>query len=115
MLRYALRRVLWAIPTLFGISLVVFFLTTLIPDPAANARRPLAELQDDPVLHELLEERRARFLDLPRFFNANPRDVRARATDAVALVTQDEPGRVRGTSRLLRLGASALPYALPRL
>jgi peptide/nickel transport system permease protein len=115
MLRYALRRVLWAIPTLFGISLVVFFLTTLIPDPAANARRPLGELQDDPVLRELLEERRARFLDLPRFFNASPRDVRARAADAVALVVQDEPMRARGDARLLRLGAAALPYVLPKL
>ena len=73
MLRYALRRALWAIPTLFGISLVVFFVTSLLPDPAADLpRRAAALVVSDPTEYDALEEkRRERYLDLPAFFAPN--------------------------------------------
>ena len=53
MLRYALRRVLWAIPTLLATSLVLFFVTTLAPDPPPGPEDSIVE-----------EARRARFVDL---------------------------------------------------
>ena len=61
MLAFALRRAIWAVPTLFGVSLVVFMLTTLLPEP---------DIGDGPLdvsaRVEIDELRRARFLDLPR-------------------------------------------------
>ena len=38
MFRHALRRLLWTLPTLLGISIVTFFLLSFVPDPT-----------DDPV------------------------------------------------------------------
>src|SRR5215813_11500424 len=93
MLRYVLRRALWAIPTLFGVSLVVFLVTTLLPDPAGeNPEETLSLLQLDPERFEVLDEqRREHFLDLPRFVNARPSDVRSRTSEAVAhLVAGDD-------------------------
>lgn len=101
MLRYALRRALWAIPTLFGISLVVFLLTTFLPMPGG-----LSPLEQEEVF-------RHRFFDLPRFFNASPVDLRGRVTAAVAAFERNESSR--GQSELVRLGGAALPVLLPSL
>jgi peptide/nickel transport system permease protein len=101
MLRYALRRVLWAIPTLIATSLVVFFVTTLAPDPAA-----------DSVVDEA---RRSRFLDLPRFVNTNPQDVRSRARIALSHVAAGDDRETAAADELSRLGGAALPYVLPLL
>ncbi len=117
MLRYALRRTLWAIPTLFGISLVAFFVTTLIPDPAGGTPfESPALLASEPMRYEALEEqRRVRFLGLPPFFNSHPRDVRVRAEEALAhLVNADAKAEV-GAHELVRLGGAALPFVLPQL
>ncbi len=105
MLRYALRRVLWAVPTLLATSFVLFFVTTLVPAP------PLPS-GDDP---KALEAYRVRFLDLPRFVNPNPQDVRSRARAAFAHVAAADAERDAGAAELLRLGGAALPYVLPRL
>ncbi len=124
MLRLALRRTLWAIPTLVGISLVVFFVTTLIPDPVASLLPSAASVGsgEGPVDRQaadlLTARRRAHFLDLPRFINARPEDVRSKAAadvrcivDGVAVSpTGDDPAR-----ELVRLGGAALPYVLPDL
>jgi ABC-type dipeptide/oligopeptide/nickel transport system permease component len=105
MLRYALRRVLWAIPTLLATSLVLFFVTTLAPDPeASSAGSPAVD-----------DARRARFLDLPRFFNPNPQDVRSRTLDAIGHVARDDARGEAAAQELRRMGGAALPYALPRL
>jgi peptide/nickel transport system permease protein len=114
MLRYALRRVFWAIPTLVATSLILFFITTLAPDPAS---RPGTAESLQPAIDPLLEEaRRARFLDLPRFFNRNPRDVRSRAEEAVAhLVAAGDARSGAAAEELRRLGGAALPYVLPLL
>ena len=105
MLRYALRRVLWAIPTLLATSLVLFFVTTLAPDPAPNTGDPTIE-----------EARRTRFLDLPRFVNTSPQDVASRASSAVKRVAAGgEAEEQRGARELRRLGGAALPYLLPLL
>jgi ABC-type dipeptide/oligopeptide/nickel transport system permease component len=117
MLRYVLRRALWAIPTLFGVSLVVFLVTTLLPDPAGeNADETLSLLQLDPERFAILDEkRREHFLDLPRFFNARPEDVRTKTSDALAhLVAGDELAPL-AAYHLGRTGGAALPYVLPKL
>jgi peptide/nickel transport system permease protein len=105
MLRYALRRVLWAVPTLLATSLVLFFVTTLVPASAPPA-------DDDPLA---VEAYRVRLLDLPRFVNPNPRDVRSRAHAALAHVAAGDDAREAGAAELLRLGGAALPYILPQL
>src|SRR5580704_7338361 len=109
MLRYALRRVLWALPTLLGISLVVFFLTTLLPDPSAGViAAGSTVLGDDPDRDaKIEEERRERFLDLPRFFNDAPADVRTRALACVAEIADGEADGA-AAHRLARLGGAAL-------
>ena len=47
MLRHALRRLLWILPTLFGVSVVTFLFLSYVPDPT-----------DDPSLAD--RARRAR-------------------------------------------------------
>jgi ABC-type dipeptide/oligopeptide/nickel transport system permease component len=108
---------LWAIPTLLGISLVVFFVTSLLPDPAADLpKRAAALVTTSPEAYDALEEqRRTRFLDLPAFFNANPQDVRTRATTAMRHVASDDDRAVLGAHQLAKLGGAALPYVLPAL
>jgi ABC-type dipeptide/oligopeptide/nickel transport system permease component len=113
MLRYALRRALWSIPTLIATSLVLFFVTTLAPDPAAptspeEARLPAADAR-------LEEARRSRFLDLPRFVNKDPQDVRSRASEAVSHLVADDARRNVAAISLRTLGGAALPYVLPQL
>ena len=84
MLRHALRRLLWIVPILIGVTLASFALLSYLPDPA-----------DDPALlgtltaEQLASLRRARFLDLPRFFNERPLDVAGR-------VEQTLPAHARG-------------------
>jgi peptide/nickel transport system permease protein len=102
MLRYALRRVLWAIPTLLATSLILFFVTTLAPDPASPPRDDAGE-----------EARRSRFLDLPRFVNADPQDVRSRSRGAVAHVAAGDARHEAAARELRTLGGAALPYVLP--
>jgi len=112
MLRYALRRILWSIPTLIASSLVIFLVTTLAPDPAApdGTHDALAPARDPRVE----EARRARFLDLPRFVNPDPQDVRSRAKWAADHVAAGAQGDV-AAAELRRLGGAALPYVLPAL
>ncbi len=109
MLRHALRRLLWTLPTLIGISLITFFLLSFVPDPT-----------DDPAFaaglshEELAHLRRERFLDLPRFVNLAPVDVRIRSARAVRAVVDDGEDADEGRRELERLGGAALPYVLPR-
>ncbi len=113
MLRYALRRVLWSIPTLLATSLFLFLVvTTLAPPPVA----PAGAAPADAETVRLEEARRSQFFDLPRFFNAEPRDVRSHARDALALVaTEDTQAQEEGAQALQHLGGAALPYVLPLL
>jgi peptide/nickel transport system permease protein len=104
MLRYALRRVLWAIPTLLATSLVLFFVTTLAPDPAPGPQDSAGE-----------EMQRGRFVDLPRFVNTHPEDVHSRADTAVSETASGNADAAKGASELARLGGAALPYVLPLL
>ncbi|HLK36014.1 MAG TPA: ABC transporter permease [Polyangiaceae bacterium] len=113
MLRYALRRALWSVPTLLATSLFLFFVTTLAPDPAAP--KSDEEAMNPATDPQIEEARRARFLDLPRFFNPDARDVRSRAADALRHVAASDARRDVGVRELRRLGGAALPYVLPEL
>jgi ABC-type dipeptide/oligopeptide/nickel transport system permease component len=112
MLAFALRRAVWAIPTLFGVSLVVFVLTTLLPDPVPDQGGSPAD-----VAYRLRADdlRRARFLDLPRFLNVEPHDVRARVDQCVLHILHDDVDAAVCEIRLRQIGGAGLPYLLPHL
>lgn len=110
MFRYAVRRILWSIPTLLATSLVLFVVTTLAPAPTEAAEANAASAQGS-----IAQARRARFLDLPAFFNADPADVRSRARAALTLVAAGDERSADAARELDRLGGAALAYVLPRL
>lgn len=112
MLAFALRRAIWAIPTLFGVSLVVFLLTTLLPDPEAETA--IAPQDVTARLHRD-EIRRSRFLDLPRLVNLMPHDVRTTVEECTAHIVADDPDAAFCEQRLARIGGAALPHLLPHL
>src|ERR1700722_2164618 len=101
MLRYALRRILWAIPTLLATSLVLFLVTTLAPEPTAP---------DYPLIDEAW---RSRFLDLPRFVNAHPEDVRSRSAEALAHVAAADPQQETAARQLAWRGGGGWRPVLP--
>lgn len=111
MFAFAMRRALWAVPTLFGVSIVVFLMTTLLPDPKA----PEASSADPEARLAAEERRRVRFLDLPKFFNADPSDVRHKVDACVESLSNDGPDAQVCERRLARMGGAALPYLIPRL
>jgi ABC-type dipeptide/oligopeptide/nickel transport system permease component len=117
MVRFAFQRLLWAIPTLFGISLVVFALTTLIPEPSGLAAAEAEALAsgDFGELDRLDDERRARALDLPRFINPRPIDVRGHTERLVGTIAEGGPSAGLAAHRLARIGGAALPHVLPGL
>jgi len=110
MFAFALRRALWAIPTLVGVSLVVFVLTTLMPEPsvADGLVSPNAAVRLD-------EMRRSRFLDLPRFFNPAPRDVRVRIEECINHIVRNTQDSALCSHRLSQIGGAGLPFILPQL
>jgi ABC-type dipeptide/oligopeptide/nickel transport system permease component len=109
MLRHALRRLLWVVPILIGVTLASFALLSYVPDPADDPT-VLSSLSNE----QAVELRRSRFLDLPRFFNDDPVDLVKRATGAIAEAAGTE-NAARGAAVLVRLGGAALPYVVPRL
>jgi len=97
-LRFALRRALWTLPTLVAITLIAFGFLSVIP------RRDTASARLTPVASQ--EQ------TLPLFLNPNPRDVRSLAESAVADIGRGTDPLAAG--RLARLGGAALPFVLPR-
>jgi ABC-type dipeptide/oligopeptide/nickel transport system permease component len=108
---------LWAVPTLFGISLIVFMLSTLLPEPpeAQAPTGPLALAHDPARFAAALEARRSRFLDLPRFFNAKPKDVRAWTSECVMHLANEDAQAPIAAFQLARLGGATFPYLLSNL
>jgi peptide/nickel transport system permease protein len=92
MMRHALRRILWIVPTLIAITALAFGALSSMPATAPE----FAE-------------------DLPLFVNLEPRDVRTRTLELVEHVAAAGPEATRSAERLARLGGAALPYVLPRL
>ncbi|MBI4699615.1 MAG: ABC transporter permease subunit [Deltaproteobacteria bacterium] len=108
MLRHAVRRLLWVAPSLLGVSLLTFFVLARVGERASP-------LSPGPGEHAQERARRAAFLDLPLFVNTAPRDVRARAAEAVLEMGAGGARTERGRRELVRLGGAALPFVLPRL
>jgi ABC-type dipeptide/oligopeptide/nickel transport system permease component len=111
-LAFALRRAVWAIPTLFGVSLVVFLLTTLLPDPDATLVLPPDDVAGRMQRHEL---RRSHFLDLPRLVNVSPRDVRTIVDQCTGHIVADDADAAYCSARIAKIGGAALPQLLPHL
>ena len=103
LLRHAFRRALWVLPTLALVSVVTFLFLSYVPDATEDPRiaRSLGP-------ERVAELRRERFLELPRFFNPAPRDVRVRAAEAVAAVAAGGPEAEDARKELARLGGAAL-------
>lgn len=110
LLRHALRRLMWTVPTLLGVSLLAFLLLSLVPDPTDDPRVAGAMAPA-----ELEAHRRERFLDRPRFVDVAPRDVRARAMAAVEAIAKGGAAAEPARRELARLGGAALPHVLPGL
>lgn len=109
MLRHALRWLLWIVPTLIGVSLAAFLFLSYVPDPTDDPTKQFAPDEREQI-------RRDKFLDLPRFFNFAPRDVRTRTQDAMRDIAEgDAAASERGRAELVRLGGAALPHVLPTL
>lgn len=84
------------------------------PEPQGKARVELV-LHDPASFDAMLEARRERFLDVPRFFNTTPADVRTVVDDCVShLAANDEEAPV-AAHRLATVGGAAFPYLLPAL
>jgi peptide/nickel transport system permease protein len=101
-IRYAVIRLLWAIPTLGLMCLLVFAAATFLVDDSSGQREAM---------------RREHFVDLPRFYNSDPQDLQARVDAAIALLDVDSNERaiyVTGNAEFARLGGAALPLILPK-
>lgn len=85
--RATLRRLLWLLPTLFVVTVPIFWALSRATPAARGDTRAL-------------------------FFDADPPDVRKRALQAMSLAAS---GDARGSAVLLELGGAALPHVLPRL
>ncbi|MCC6898902.1 MAG: ABC transporter permease subunit [Polyangiaceae bacterium] len=102
-MRHALRRILWIVPTLFVISLGVFWLLSV----TLGSRPPNAAEDDD---HEAFGAHH-----VPRFLNTRPTSVRERARAAMLSIANDDPSATAARRELARLGGAALPHVLPEL
>ncbi len=117
MLEYAWRRLLWAIPTLLGISLVAFAVTSLIPQPAELklARSIAIATGEFDQLEELDTLFRGRFFDLPPFFNRRPTDTESHVERVLSVVGANRKRSDYALHRLARIGGAAFPYLMPAL
>jgi peptide/nickel transport system permease protein len=111
---------------LFGVSIVVFLVTTFVLDSSSpgtraepakaesstlQARLSLSSASDVDALR--VEERRSRFLDLPLFVNTSARDIRSLLTPCTETWKLTDSLHCQET--LARLGGAALPHLLPHL
>ena len=110
LLRHAFRRALWLLPTLALVSVVTFLFLSYVPDATEDPKVARALGAE-----RVAELRRERFLDLPRFANAAPRDVRARAAAAVAAIAEGGPDAAAARMARARRGGAALPHVIPSL
>ncbi len=110
MLSVFFRRLLWTVPTLFVVSILTFLVLSFVPPPHDPSTTKL-------VRNEALieERRRERFLDLPRFLNLEPVDVRTRADRAMRAIAEGGSGADAGRAELVRLGGAALPHVVSAL
>lgn len=100
-MRHALRRILWIVPTLFVISLGVFWLLSV----SLEATRPAADQG----------EGHWRAHAPARFLNTRPTSVRDLSLAAMRSIAADDEHATEARAELVRLGGAALPHVLPQL
>jgi peptide/nickel transport system permease protein len=98
--RWALRRILWIVPTLALISVAAFWALSFGVE--GSHRLDLLDSHDPGDA-------------LPRFFNPEPRGIRERAATVVESVARQDAQSERARAELVRLGGAALPHVLPQL
>jgi peptide/nickel transport system permease protein len=105
MWRFLLRRLLLAVPTLLGISLITFALVHLAPgDPVSSGELSPGSKRD------LEASRRLFFLDLPLFYNGSPRGLEERTSRLIrAYANAGAADRDRTLRALRRCGTVCLP------
>ncbi len=105
MLRFLIRRLALAVPTLFGICLITFALIHLAPgDPLAGSEDAAGGGRAS------VSARRTYFLDLPLFWNGRPQGVEGRAARLVEELAAAPPAReARARAALRRCGTACLP------
>ncbi len=108
MLALFLRRLLWLIPTLFAVSILLFWLFSFAPEDTSNG-----SLVRDLELERV--SRRTAYADLPRFLNTQPEDVETRTLAAMRAIAENGTDAEQARRTLARLGGAALPYVVPRL
>lgn len=113
MLAILLRRLLWLIPTLFAVSLLTFLIFSFLPEHDEHTVASLGT--SGPEIEAEVERRRERFLDLPRFVNPEPLDVRSRSAAAAQRIAEGGEDAPPAARELARLGGAALPYVIPSL
>lgn len=91
MLKEALRRLLWLVPTLVVVTVPTFWALSRFADEGPSHRAPL-----------------------PLFFNANPPGAKERALKALASVASQGEGAKQAERDLVELGGAALPHVLPQ-
>src|SRR5262245_46968045 len=101
-MRYALRRVLWLLPTLLILSAVAFWLCSGAARASGAERRDRTRAA---VPQEAIDETR-----LPRFVNTSPRDCRSQALDALGRLSLGDGRTASAAADLARLGGAALPH-----
>ena len=102
LLSIAIRRLLWAIPSTLGITLIAFLALAQLPASRTSANTA--------------RESEAR--SLPLFFNPDPEDLRVRvkrATDALLGSSEGSAEEEAARKSLVALGGAALPLLLPAL
>ena len=104
MIRHILKRLLFAIPLLFGIATATFFMMQLAPgDPLDMYLEPQRQRQVDPEIIELLREKYG--LDQP---------IHVQYVRWLGNVMRAGPGRASRHGRPVRdVRAEAVPYARP--
>jgi peptide/nickel transport system permease protein len=105
MLRFLLRRLLLTVPTLFGIALVTFALVHLAPgDPLEGGMEDLGRS----TARGRESARRLYFLDLPLFYNREPRGIETRVARLLEDLGGKADSRARGESGFRRCGTACL-------
>ncbi len=98
-LAYGAHRILLAVPTLMGIILVTFALIHLAPgDPLAGSS---GEFSSGSV-SERASTRRIFFLDLPLFYNSDPRGIEVRVEGLLADLASSREERVTAAQKGIR-------------
>ena len=112
-IRFLIRRLLVAIPTLMGICVVTFALIHLPPgDPLDSGGGDL--MGQAPSAQQAV--RRLYFLDLPLFYNADPRGIEARVERLLGDLRAASPGTPAqrlAVRRLRGCGTACLPLWAP--